>query len=302
VHPDACGGLPKRECLEAAFDSQADIEEALLMGLEWTQINADYQKFFDTFDPEFFFYLTRAVGVPHTVAELTRHLATNLRRSIKRGRHRGKPIRSNRGAAQGDSLSILSALIITTIQFRCIEAEHPNVRMGSVIDDRNFRGPCASVVDAVQAAMEFDKMAGLTNNLKKFVALSITEAGWQKLQQTQFEGRYIDVKQDDILVGMSISTRKAPRRHRQDQRALDTIRSSNRILRTGVGADLKAHAIVVAAIPKILHGNLWNMPSVDVLKKARTACARGQWGKGRATRCVEILLAVLRNPVRADPV
>jgi len=33
VHPDACGGLPERECLEAAFDAQADIEEALLLGL-----------------------------------------------------------------------------------------------------------------------------------------------------------------------------------------------------------------------------------------------------------------------------
>jgi len=57
VHPDSCGGLPDRECLEDAFDAQADIEEALLLGREWTQVNADYQKFFDTFDPMFFYYL-----------------------------------------------------------------------------------------------------------------------------------------------------------------------------------------------------------------------------------------------------
>jgi len=119
---------------------------------------------------------------------------------------------------------------------------------------------------------------------------------------TKFDGVHIKVQQEDILVGMCISTRKAPRRHRQDLRALETIRSSNRILRTGVGADLKAHAIVVAAIPKMLYGNLWTMPSVAILKRARTACARGQWGKGRATRCLEVLLAVLSNPVRADPV
>ena len=158
--------------------------------------------------------------------------------------------------------------------------------MGSVIDDRNFRGPSASVICAVHAAIEFDHMAGLTNNLKKIVALSTTAEGRQTLQQTLFDGRHIDVNQEDILVGMCISTRKAPRRHRQDQRALETIRCSNRILRSGVGADLKAHSVIVAAIPKILHGNLWNMPSADILKKARTACARGQWGKGRATRCV----------------
>jgi len=49
--------------------------------------------------------------------------------------------------------------------------------MGSVIDDRNFRGPSASVIKAVHAAIEFDHMAGLTNNLKKFVALSTTVEG-----------------------------------------------------------------------------------------------------------------------------
>ena len=70
---------------------------------------------------------------------------------------------------KGAPCQILSALTITAIQFRCITAEHPKVSMGSVIDDRNFRGPCASVVDAAHAAIEFDKMAGLTNNLKKFV-------------------------------------------------------------------------------------------------------------------------------------
>jgi len=174
-------------------------------------------------------------------------------------------------------------------------------KYGSVIDDRNFRGPSASVIGAVYAAIEFDHMAGLTNNLKKFVALSTTVEGRQTLQQTKFDGRHINVQQEDILVGMCISTRKAPRRHRQDLRALETIRSAT-ILRTGVGADLKAHAVVVAAIPKFLHGNLWTMPSVAILKRARTACARGQWGKGRATRCLEVLLAVLSNPVRADPV
>ena len=42
VHQNACGGLPKRECIEAAWGAQSDIEEALLGGKEWTQINADY--------------------------------------------------------------------------------------------------------------------------------------------------------------------------------------------------------------------------------------------------------------------
>jgi len=53
-------------------------------------------------------------------------------------------------------------------------------------------------------------LAGLTNNLKKFVALSTTEQGRHTLQQTEFDGRHIQVMQEDILVGMCISTRKAP--------------------------------------------------------------------------------------------
>ena len=129
VHLNACGGLPKPECIEAAWDAQSDVEVALSGGKEWTQINADYWKFLDTVDPEFVYQLAIAVGVPPTLAQLTRHLATNIRRSIKLGRHRGTYIKSNKGAAQGDSMSNLSALIITSIQFRCIDAEHSRVSM-----------------------------------------------------------------------------------------------------------------------------------------------------------------------------
>ena len=78
---------------------------------------------------------------------------------------------------QGDSLWLLDALIITTVQFNYIQDAHPQVSMSSVIDDRNFRGPTECVIAATSDAIEFDGIAGLDNSLKKFAALSTTKEG-----------------------------------------------------------------------------------------------------------------------------
>ena len=44
IHPSAYGGLPGKECLEAAWEAQMDMEEAQLMGEENTEIDTDYEK------------------------------------------------------------------------------------------------------------------------------------------------------------------------------------------------------------------------------------------------------------------
>ena len=50
----ACGAVAGRECIEAAWDAQLDIEQATIKGEELTVVTADYSKFFDSFDPEFY--------------------------------------------------------------------------------------------------------------------------------------------------------------------------------------------------------------------------------------------------------
>ena len=138
VHKGACGGLPGTEATLAAWDAQHDMEKALLRNAGWSQINMDYDKFFDKFDPEFFAHLNLAMGIPADLTFLFKDLYNNIQRRFRIGQHNGSVIQHNRGGGQGDSLWLLDAIIITSIQFKMIEAEYPNVKLGSVVDDRNF--------------------------------------------------------------------------------------------------------------------------------------------------------------------
>ena len=67
----------------------------------------------------------------------------------------GLAFSGNIGAGQGDVMSVLSALVITTIQFRLISHRHPLVSLSSVVDDRTFRGPYLEVTEAVNTALAF---------------------------------------------------------------------------------------------------------------------------------------------------
>ena len=68
IDKDACGAVPGRECLEAAFDAMLDFEYCMLTQTEQTQIGADYDKFFDTIDQNFMHKLHIAIGLPPALA------------------------------------------------------------------------------------------------------------------------------------------------------------------------------------------------------------------------------------------
>ena len=140
VHPDACGAVPGRECLEAAFDAQLDFELSIINGEEQTQIGTDYDKFFDTFDPNFMHSLHIAVGLPTALADVILYMYSNIQRRLKINKHLGKPLVCNRGAGQGDTYAVLGAHFLTTIQFRHVSHECPTVKKSAVVDDRSFRG------------------------------------------------------------------------------------------------------------------------------------------------------------------
>ena len=199
------------------------------------------------------------------------------------------------------SLSLFAALVITTIQFRFINAQCPNVKLGSVIDDRNFRGPCCDVIKAVQLALKFDDDAGLKNNHAKFAALSTCPSARDTLRHTSFGGHAIKVTLEDTLVGTTITTRRAPRRAKQDQRIMEGIKATNTASRTTADTELKKHAHMMAAIPKILHGTLWTFPSATSTSTMRASAVKciGQFD---SMRCPEAVIAILNNPVRADPI
>ena len=53
---------------------------------------------------------------------------------------------------------------------------HEQLKIGSVIDDRNFRGPTEVVLNAAKDAVQFDLLAGLRNNFDKYVAIGNSSA------------------------------------------------------------------------------------------------------------------------------
>ena len=66
--------------------------------------------------------------------------------------------------------------------------KYSQLRLASVVDDRNFRGPTDTVVKAALDAVEFDRLAGLKNNIDKYVAVGNTSGSRNILRQIQLEG------------------------------------------------------------------------------------------------------------------
>jgi len=140
----------------------------------------------------------------------------------------------------------------------------------------------------------------LKQSCKISCALHVPEAR-ETLRNTTFGGRAIKVTLEDIYVGTTITTRRGPRQAKLNQRILDGIQISNAASRTTVESELKKRAHMMAAIPKILHGLLWTFPSARSTSTMRTAAVKcvGQFDNMRSP---ETVIAVLNNPVRADPI
>ena len=83
--------------------------------------------------------------------------------------------------------------------------------------------------------------------------------------------------------------------------AVAAIQLAHATAKTWVSNELKAHGIMLAAIPKLIHGTLWTLPASHLTAKMRSAAVRAVWGPRKQLRCPEVILAVLHNPVRLDP-
>ena len=124
-----------------------------------------------------------------------------MKRMVKISSNYGRPFSGNRGAGQGNTFAVFSALGITTVEFKFIDHRHPTVKLTSAVDDRASRGPNLEFISAVHTAVSFDKCAGLKNNLKKSVALSTCAKARAHLKTVKFDGAHIRVSLEDVLVG-----------------------------------------------------------------------------------------------------
>ena len=109
----------------------------------------DQFKYFDSFVHAFTRRLLAAHGVPLPLVDMWFRLHRTTVRRIKCGRHFGKAHGTYNGVGQGDPLSLLPALILTSVQFRATKLRWPSLRMGAVIDDRNFRGSLQDILNSM---------------------------------------------------------------------------------------------------------------------------------------------------------
>ena len=143
--------------------------------------------------------------------------------------------------------------------------KHSQLRIGSVIDDR--KGPTDVVLAAAADAVQFDSLAGLRNNVAKYVAVGNSVQSHMKLAACKLGEGYLSVKCDCNLLGVLVTARKAPRRWLQNSRVSKTIQAARVTANLPVTNELSAYGTMSAAIPKILYGNLWVMPSTSILGK-----------------------------------
>ena len=66
-------------------------------GADWSQVNTDYDKFFDKLDPDFFAHLNLAMGIPSELTLLFQDLYNNIERRFRIGRHNGGVIQHDGG-------------------------------------------------------------------------------------------------------------------------------------------------------------------------------------------------------------
>ena len=168
AHPDCCGGIAKREPIEAAWDAVAQLEAASLKGEATAMLSVGYYKFFDSFDTTFTRDMLKYDGFPPQLADAWHHLQINTQRRIKFGYTFGENFGVTSGLGQGDPLSLAPAVILPSWQSRLINHQFGSlVKMGACVDDRNFRGQVATLEQVYHVASSFDKKAGHSMQQKK---------------------------------------------------------------------------------------------------------------------------------------
>ena len=95
-------------------------------------------------------------------------LASGIIRYIKVANGYGAVMTKRNGVPEGCSLSLIVANIYVTTLFRMLDDKFPGIRLGAIIDDRNYRHSDPNVIiQAVNATTEYDTMAGHVNNIDK---------------------------------------------------------------------------------------------------------------------------------------
>ena len=116
-------------------------------------------------------------------------------------------------------------------------------------------------------------------------------------------GAKIPINACETLVGEPVFTTKTHCRNMlANQRGMCALQTMDTCSRAPAPRAALGEVADGAAIPQILTSVQWSRPNTELLLKLRRAKVRITWGNNRGTRCPEIVVAVLANPIRSDPI
>ena len=114
-------------------------------------------------------------------------------------------------------------------------------------------------------------------------------------------GQKLPLKSNDIMVGQDITAKR-----RRDVQAISrkTERAGDRAMKVSnmcMSKKEKTRVIQGAIIPAATSCTMWDIPTNKATSRLRAQTLNAVWGKGRRLRCLEIVLGVLNDPTKTDP-
>ena len=155
------------------------------------------------------------LGFPEAYVEINYHLYTNMYKSLKIAGILGQPTLSYSGIGQGDVASTFPVLAHASGQFFMLSQCLPNLRMGAIIDDRNFRGTFHDTIEACRLTIPYDRMSGHTTQHEKTVVITTSNDDRLRLNDVRIDGFQPKHVTHAVIVGdlITTQTRKATMRN-----------------------------------------------------------------------------------------
>ena len=108
------GAIAGLEACDVAWEAQTFLEQATLHRIAKVLAAYDYRKYFASFEHEFSCSMMAHAAMPPTLVAQTRHLYTNMKRVMKRGKALGQLFRAYSEVGEGDVLSLFPALVLAS--------------------------------------------------------------------------------------------------------------------------------------------------------------------------------------------
>ncbi len=246
--------------------------------------------------------IDNTAGAPRGLADQLYYIFTNLRRYIRGVGTYGAVVEQSNGAGQGCSMSILAANLYVATLLNYLRAEFPAVDVAAFLDDRNIvTHEVQDLLDAIAATKRFDDAAGHCTNVDKTAVFATAASDREALRRCKVGNDQLNVKLDDVMVGHCITTRRARKTTFLNGRAEKAALRAQRAAAVGATKRQRTRLIQQAVVPMAVSGTLWEIPSVKQLDGLRTSTINAIWGKNRKQRSREVVLAVLNDATKTDP-